>query len=420
VDPPDPHRVPLLIAVPRRHPCAASKRGAALAAGALLSLTGGCAPDASGRVEPVIFGADDRVELYEVSDEALREAVTHAVPAMIRSSRVNVDADTGSVTFDVVPLGPSHDLCAGEAHFDQPTAPSCSATLIDDDLVLTAGHCVDGWACAEQRFVFGWYYDSAGMLHARSASDVYACAEVVVTEYTRDNDYAIVRLDRPAAGPPMAVRMTPVVVNEPVSLAGYPFGLPMKVVEDGVVTATASRSRFYARLDAHPGNSGSGVYDAELRVVGDLTNGPVEALVADGDCNRLRVIGEDDWRTELISSVIPAIEALCASGHTSERLCGTCGDGVCGPAEVCAEDCPRDGGLLVDASMPRDAGRDVGSVPASDAAESADAGAVVGVDAGPIVLATHCGCRASRGRAPSAALLGLVSMLALRRRRRQF
>ncbi len=389
----------------------------ALAAGALLSLTGGCAPDASSRIEPVIFGADDRVELYEVNDEALREAVTHAVPAMIRASRVNVDPDTGAVTFDTVPLGPSRDLCDGEAHFDQPTAPSCSATLIDDDLVLTAGHCVDGWACSEQRFVFGWFYDSAGMLHARRESDVYSCAEVVVTEYTRANDYAIVRLDRPPPGPPMAVRMTPVEVNEPVSLAGYPFGLPMKVVEGGVVTASASRSRFYARLDAHPGNSGSGVYDSELRVLGDLTNGPVEALVVDGDCNRLRVIGEEDWRTELISSVIPAIEALCASGATSERLCGTCGDGTCSPAEVCAADCPRDAGGVPDASVRPDAGSDAAPI-ASDAAGSADA-ASSSPDAGAIALATHCGCRVSAQRAPGLALLAFFSMLALRRRRRR-
>lgn len=388
-----------------------------LSAGALLSFVGGCAPDASWVLQPVIFGADDRVELYQVEDEALREAVTRAVPAMIRASRVNVDPATGGVTFDVAPLGPSRDLCAGEAHFDQPTAPSCSATLIDDDLVLTAGHCVDGWACADQRFVFGWYYDSEGMLHARSESDVYACAEVVVTEYTAANDYAIVRLDRAPPGPPMAVRSTPVEVNEPVSLAGYPFGLPMKVVENGVVTATASRSRFYARLDAHPGNSGSGVYDSELRVLGDLTNGPVDALVADGDCNRLRVIGEDGWRTELISSVIPAIEALCASGHSSERLCGVCGDGLCGPSEECAEDCPRDAGSAPDASASRDAGSDAGT-PEVDAATSVDAGTTV-PDAGAITLATHCGCRVAQAAPPRAVLFGLLAVTAALRRRRR-
>lgn len=391
--------------------------------GALLPALGGCAPSASVVTAPVIFGEDDRVEVYEVGDEALREAVVRAVPAMIRADRVQVDELTGEVTFDTRRLGVSRELCEGEAHFDQPTAAGCSATLIDDDLVLTAGHCVDGWSCETQRFVFGWYYDSAGVLHARDSADVFACAEVLVSEYTRANDYAIVRLDRPAPGPPLAVRMTPAVLDEPVSLAGYPFGLPMKVVEQGVVTGVLSRSRFYARLDAHPGNSGSGVLDAELRVLGDLTNGPVEALRRDGTCNRLAVIGEDTWQTELISSVVPAIEALCAGGHESRRLCGECGDGVCAPAELCAADCGLpDAATMTDAASTPDAGaprtdadtasRDAAS---ADAAPAHDDGGI------PTRLATHCGCRVGTRpsmHAPLSRVVAVAFGATLARRRR--
>ncbi|MBX7191803.1 MAG: serine protease [Sandaracinaceae bacterium] len=380
-----------------------------LTAGALL--LGACAPVASSAVEPVIFGADDRVELYEVRDNAQREAFARAVPAMIHASRVHVDT-SGSVTFDAQPLGPSHELCEGEAHYDQPSAVSCSATLIDDDLVLTAGHCVDGWPCAEQRFVFGWYYDEAGVLHARRSDDVFRCSEVVVTELTSANDYAIVRLDRAAAGPPLPVRLEPAVVGEAVSLAGYPFGIPMKVVEHGEITANASRSRFYARLDAQPGNSGSGVFDEELRLLGDLTNGPVEALVRDGSCNRLAVIDETSWRTELISSVVPAVEALCASAQPSERLCGACGDGVCGPVEVCPSDCDDDAGMP-DATV----------VVPPDAA-IADAAVAGGPDAGPVALATHCGCAIPSRRIGLPSRFGALGValglaLVVRRRRRR-
>jgi V8-like Glu-specific endopeptidase len=393
--------------------------------GAFLAVaTAGCAPGASSATEAVIFGADDRVEVHEVTNAALREAVIRAVPAMIRADRVNVDPSTNAVTFDVNRLGPSRELCEGEAHYDQPTAPSCSATLIDDDLVLTAGHCVDGWDCRDQRFVFGWYYDAEGEIHARTGDDVFACAEVVVTENTAANDYAIVRLDRAAPGPPMEVRTTPVVTGEPVSLAGYPFGLPMKVVESGIVNGSISASRFYARLDAQPGNSGSGVYDADLRVLGDLTNGPVAALVRDGDCNRLAVIGDDVSRTELISSIIPAITALCASGHESERLCGVCGDETCDALEDCPADCTPDAGPGRDASV---IAPDAGTSPdASNAPRDAlisDDGSL-GSDAGNARLATHCGCRAgarsddaSLGAVLAAVALGLVGVRIRRVRR---
>jgi hypothetical protein len=353
------------------------------------------------RDEAVIFGADDRIELFEVSDEAMRETFARAVPAMVRASRLSVAAD-GAVTVSARPLGSAQRLCEGEAHRDQPALASCSATLIDDDLVLTAGHCVDGWACAEQRFVFDWYHEAPGVLAPLDADDVYACADVVAFEYSGSNDFAIVRLDRAPPGPPVPVRRGPVMVNETVSLAGFPLGIPMKVVEAGAVTGTISRSRFYARLDAHPGNSGSGVFDTSLRVVGELTNGPVDAFVVDGDCRRLRVIGEDGWRTETINSVVPALEALCASPHATERLCG----------EVTI-----DGG--VDAAMAPDAWRapDAALVRADAAREDAGPDAS---SAPPLRIATHCGCATEAKRAPGwPGALSLLALGALLRRGRR-
>ena len=61
-------------------------------------------PEASPSIEPVIFGEDDRVEVYEVTNTALREAVIRAVPAMIRAGSVNIDEATGRVTFSTLPL----------------------------------------------------------------------------------------------------------------------------------------------------------------------------------------------------------------------------------------------------------------------------------------------------------------------------
>ncbi len=365
---------------------------------ALVCALGGCARGPEARQEAVIFGADDRIEVHEVSSDALRDAVVRAVPAMVLASRLRVEAD-GSVSLASRPLGPSHDLCEGEAHFDQPSLASCSGTLIDDDLVLTAGHCVEGMACSNLRFVFGWYYEAPGVLTTVEQGDVYSCAEIAAFEYSGSNDFAIVRLDRPAPGPPIEVRLEPIAVNEGVSLAGYPLGIPMKVVEAGTVTGTISRSRFYARLDAHPGNSGSGVLDDSLRVVGELTNGPIDAFVVDGDCRRLRVIGEDTWRTETINSVIPAIEALCASGHESVRLCP-----------------PRDAGVVAaDASVTRP-----DAAAARPDASAPDAGTDAAVAPPAIRLATHCGCATETKRAPGGpgALLLLLVIAALRTRKR--
>jgi MYXO-CTERM domain-containing protein len=372
------------------------------------ALTIAACSDAPGIAEaPVIFGADDRVEVHAVTDETLRELVIRAVPALVRESRLLVDPDTGAVTLTGPTLMERRGLCDDQAFLDQTVAASCSATLIDDDLVLTAGHCLGSLECADQRYVFGWYYEAPGVLRALDEASVFACAEVVALEHTATNDYAIVRLDRAAAGPPVEVRRDPVVVGETVSLAGFPLGIPMKVVEGGAITQLRTETTFYARLDAHPGNSGSGVFDAAYRVVGELTAGPISAFDDGGTCTVLRVIGEDTTRTETINSVVPAIAALCASGFESERLCPVvCGDGTCDPGEDCPDDCTPDAG-------PADAGADPfdASPVLQDAASLVDAASAPHAPSG-------CGCRAGAARgAPSWALaLAALAIVAARRR----
>lgn len=214
------------------------------------------------------------------------------------------------------------------------------------------------------------------------------------------------------------MRRTPVVLGETTSLGGYPLGLPLKVVEMGPVTAIGTGNTFFARVDAHPGNSGSGLLDADLRLVGELTNGPVSAFVDTGSCRTLRVIGEDTTRTETLRTVTSALDALCARGYPSEALCGlVCGDGVCGAREACPADCAAeaDAGAASDAAVATD---DAGAP--TDAGARVDAASIEPgiLDAGAVTSGDResgggCACRVAPRRADGRAPLALVSALAL-------
>lgn len=302
-----------------------------------------CADQPTGlRIEPVIYGADERLEVYEVSPGPVRTVATTAVPALLRATSLSIAGDR------VTPLGPTagdeHGLCPDERFVNQVSGVGCTAVLVDDDLVLTAGHCLNDRPCADQRYLFGWYYDAPGLLRDTLTSDVFSCWQIVLSANVGDRDFAFVRLDRPAAGAPVAVRPTRPSLGETLSLVGYPTGLPAKVVESGTVTSTTVGSSFRVRVDALPGNSGSPLLDAAGAFVGLLHSGRAPSFVDAGACSRVNVFPDDTVDAERAMYAIDAVSELCALGYPSVRLCGrdpTCGDGWCAPAEfaACALDC---------------------------------------------------------------------------------
>ena len=149
---------------------------------------------------------DDRKEVFEHENAWMRSYAEQATVALADASRV---VTSGGVTtlVDGPALGDALGLCPGERFAEQPVTAFCSGTLIDDDLVLTAGHCVpDAETCARTRFVFNYHYTAPGVRHSITAADVFSCHELVVHQSGDVNrgepDFAIVRLG--VAGYPRA------------------------------------------------------------------------------------------------------------------------------------------------------------------------------------------------------------------------
>lgn len=303
--------------------------------------------------QTVVYGDDDRREFYEV-DEAAQQAIASTV-TLIYTSDID-DEDPDALGFDADTLAEDDDVCTDERFADQPTASSCSAFLIDDRLVVTAGHCLDSaWTCPEEVFLFGYWYVADGVFATVTEDDVYACRRVVAFDDPDVRggvaDYAVIELDRPVtSAEPLPVDVANVSIGDGLTLVGYPDQLPAKYAPNGEVIGLNWRdgTAFGGTVDAFGGNSGSAVLNDDGEVVGILVAGE-EDYVWDrrNSCNRVNVLPQDGGEDggETITEIGVVIAALCGDGYPSERLCdtfGECGDGFCTGDEdydSCEADC---------------------------------------------------------------------------------
>lgn len=302
--------------------------------------------------QPIVYGQDDREELYQVEDPVLREIARSSVAALIESVKVHRLA-SGDVRIAPTSLKDSYQLCDGERFVEQPAAATCSGVLIDEDLVITAGHCVEtDEDCKKYSFVFDYAYGAEGELEDVSASDVYGCRRLVARTFTETKiDFAIVQLDRvPSARAPLPVRRGAMVATTPVVAMGFTSGLPLKVDRGAVVQeGRSSQYDFFAlNSDTFEGSSGSAILDENYQLAGVLVRGGNDYQKTSRGCSVAEVVPADagvpEWRWEQATYAGAAVDALCNAGYPSQLLCGVgprCGDGVCSLDPV-DENCPVD------------------------------------------------------------------------------
>lgn len=232
-------------------------------------------------VDKVIYGDDNRRDLYEVSDPLYLE-LAESTAAMVSDRAMTID-DNGVVTFKGRTLL-QRGICATEKFVDQETVSSCSGFLVAPDVLVTAGHCVKNeWDCKSQKWVFGVAHkDSTHSKLTVTKDDVYSCSEIISRDLNRANkmDYAVIKLDRKVEGrAPLKFRTEGAVEKgDPLVLIGHPTGLPTKVADGAYVRNVENKVFFQTNTDSFGGNSGSAVFNAET--------GEVEGIL---------VRGEDDY-----------------------------------------------------------------------------------------------------------------------------
>ena len=220
----------------------------------------------------VIYGDDNRRDVFAEPRADLREIADSTV-AMIANALLENQGDKIKLYPQL--FGPGFSLCKEEPFYNQPSAAECSGFMVGEDLVATAGHCINKTLCQFKSFVFNYrMLNNDKAPKELSIDDVYACKEVVVREQNDQNDYAIVRLDRPIRGHrALPMQKESMSVRDQVLVVGHPSGLPTKISDDAYVRRT-EENFFMANLDTYGGSSGSAVFNAKtLAVAGILTRG---------------------------------------------------------------------------------------------------------------------------------------------------
>ena len=229
----------------------------------------------------VIYGDDDRVELFQVQDATI-QAVADSTVGLFTTNQFsnggNFQTRAGVIStlnLNAPIYGRQYGLCTDEPYFNQPSGAFCSGFLVGPDLVATAGHCIEDSKCGETAFAFGFHMQNESTPTLKfPASEVYRCKKVVARELTSRQDYALVQLDRqvPNHRPLNLARRTP-QANEPLYVIGHPAGLPKKIA-GGSNVRRLENGYFTANTDTYGGNSGSAVFSGQTHeVLGILVRG---------------------------------------------------------------------------------------------------------------------------------------------------
>lgn len=304
-----------------------------------------------------INGEDDRLEYFELEDESAQVLMEQSVVALLPDAlaRPLARGNLGVLTT----WGENHDLCEDEPFGDQPAAAFCSGVLVDWDLVLTSGHCVNVFPLSRIRAAFGFYFRAPGEL-ALTSRDVYGVAEVVlardeVTPTGERLDYAWLRLAEPASSPqlPVAVRAraSDLEVGESIIAINAGGGVPFKHDGGGRIRDRRGglNDYFVADTDTSEGSSGGPAFDEELKLVGTLARGAPDYVPTAEGCVRTDRESDPALAREQFTYAFRSVEGLCEL-EPDRWLCDTsCEDcGVPPPPsadfeESCALAAPRGG-----------------------------------------------------------------------------
>lgn len=242
-----------------------------------------------------VYPTQDMKDILSNQNSRRLEQISQATVALIRTDDDNF--------LNPKKFGDIYKFCSEEKFLEQKLFSYCSGTLIAENKVLTAGHCIrDLKDCDQIRIAFD-YFENNDIDRIKS-HEIMKCKKILSwskpVSQIQFVDYAVIELEKPVVDrKPISLNLNSKVKDHIYSM-GHPLGLPMKLVQgflnedDHKINLFNLKSSFFkAHMSSHPGLSGSGVYNQDLELSGILVRGESN-IERDGLCSRVRTCDTQD------------------------------------------------------------------------------------------------------------------------------
>ncbi|EQC47729.1 serine protease [Bacteriovorax sp. Seq25_V] len=294
-------------------------------------------------INKVVYGVDNRLELRHTPYSYLRNSVAGL------ASRSVLKESEDKELLEVLYYGDltsyrGRTTCDDFKFREQATLPTCTGFLVEEDILVTAGHCVLNYGnkvqdkmnyqCFNARWVFG-YEDNSESKDGINfpKDDVYGCSQIIDASYTTEADYAVIKLDRKTVGKQaltLSSEVSDYKAGTQIFVVGHPTGLPLKLAAGAKVVHNMHPNNFITNLDTFGGNSGSPIFNFYGEAIGILVSGetdyyfdkerecitPNKCDAVDGTCNvtmRGKASGETGTKIHLVTKALKAYKERTAA-----------------------------------------------------------------------------------------------------------
>ncbi len=230
-----------------------------------------------------IYGQDGRQDIDLFVGSMLRSKA-ESVAGMVAKAKLKSKGN--SYRFESQQLT-DFGMCSTVNFAQQNLLPDCTGFMVGEDLLMTAGHCIESYKdCADFVWVFG-YDQKVAQKNEIAKDQVFKCKRIVKREYYPDHgiDYSLIQLQRSpslAKHPPLKLASQEFTLGDNLAMIGHPSSLPLKITTGGNVVKVLDHS-VRVSLDAFGGNSGSPIFDRHTgELLGMLTGGGTDFVDQNG------------------------------------------------------------------------------------------------------------------------------------------